>query len=334
MTKTFIIAEVGINHNANLDIAYELIDAATKAGADAIKFQTAIPELVATNLAQKANYQKKTSVPEESQIELIRRIHFPLDVYQGLKLECERRGIIFFSSAFDLVSLTFLENLGQLFHKIPSGEITNLPYLREIAHYKKPIFLSTGMSTMKEIETAISVLEKGGMPRKKITVMHCNTEYPTPMIDVNLLAMRTIGEVFDIAVGYSDHTEGVEVSIAAVALGACTIEKHLTLDRNLPGPDHKASIEPQQFEIMVNSIRNIENALGNTTKQPSPSELQNIMICRRSIVAASPIKAGEEFTSKNIIAKRPGNGLSPMLWDDVIGKKASRNFDTDELIDI
>jgi N,N'-diacetyllegionaminate synthase len=190
------------------------------------------------------------------------------------------------------------------------------------------------MSTMKEIETAISVLEKGGMPRKKITVMHCNTEYPTPMIDVNLLAMRTIGEVFDIAVGYSDHTEGVEVSIAAVALGACTIEKHLTLDRNLPGPDHKASIEPQQFEIMVNSIRNIENALGNTTKQPSPSELQNIMICRRSIVAASPIKAGEEFTSKNIIAKRPGNGLSPMLWDDVIGKKASRNFDTDELIDI
>ncbi len=334
MSKTFIIAEVGVNHNADLDMAHRLIDAAVAAGADAIKFQTAIPELVATNLAQKAGYQKNTSGAEESQLEMIRRIHFPLDVYEGLKLRCESKGIMFFSSAFDMVSLAFLEKLGQPCHKVPSGEITNLPYLREIGRYGKPVILSTGMATMEEISDAIAVLEKEGLPRKRITVLHCNTEYPTPMQDVNLRAMRTIAETFDVVVGYSDHTAGIEVSVAAVALGACVIEKHLTLDRNLPGPDHEASLEPHQFQAMVSAIRNIEQALGDAAKQPSPSELRNKPIVRRSLVAAVAIKAGEKFTAENVVAKRPGSGLSPMRWDEVIGRPAPRDFEADEFISL
>jgi N,N'-diacetyllegionaminate synthase len=332
MSKTFIIAEVGVNHNAVLDMAHRLIDAAVVAGADAIKFQTAIPELVATNLAQKAGYQKMTSGTEESQLEMIRRIHFPLDVYEGLKQRCESKGILFFSSAFDMVSLAFLAKLGQTLHKVPSGEITNLPYLRAIGSYGRPVILSTGMATMDEIKDAIAVLEKEGLPRKKITVLHCNTEYPTPMQDVNLRAMRTIAEAFDVAVGYSDHTDGIEVSVAAVALGACVIEKHLTLDCNLPGPDHKASLEPHQFQAMVNAIRNIELAIGDAAKQPSPSELRNKPLARRSLVAATSIKVGETFTTHNVVAKRPGTGLSPMRWDDVIGHPAPRDFEPDEFI--
>jgi N,N'-diacetyllegionaminate synthase len=334
MRKTFIIAEVGVNHNAVLGMAHELIDAALVAGADAIKFQTAIPELVATNLAQKASYQKMTSGTEESQLEMIRRIHFPLDVYEGLKQRCESKGILFFSSAFDMVSLGFLEKLGQTLHKVPSGEITNLPYLRAIGSYGRPVILSTGMATMDEIKDAIAVLEKEGLPRKKITVLHCNSEYPTPMQDVNLSAMRTIAEAFDVAVGYSDHTDGIEVSVAAVALGACVIEKHLTLDCNLPGPDHKASLEPQQFQAMVSAIRNIELALGDAAKQPSPSELRNKPIARRSLVAATSIKVGEAFTINNVVAKRPGTGLSPMRWDEVIGHPAPRDFEPDEFISL
>lgn len=334
MNKTFIIAEVGVNHNADLNMAHCLIDAAVSAGADAIKFQTAIPELVATAQAQKADYQVKTTNVEESQLEMIGRIHFPLDVYEGLKSRCESRGIMFSSSAFDMVSLEFLERLGQPFHKVPSGEITNLPYLRMIGRYGKPVILSTGMSYMNEIGDAIAVLEGEGLPRDRITILHCNTEYPTPMEDVNLRAMNAIGKNFDVAVGYSDHTDGIEVSIAAVALGASVIEKHLTLDRSLPGPDHKASLEPDQFHIMVDAIRNVERALGSPIKQPSPSEKGNLVIARRSIVAAKSIKAGEKFTAENIVAKRPCAGISPMRWDEVIGSLAPRDFLVDEHISL
>lgn len=334
MSRTFIIAEVGVNHNADLEMADKLIDAAVAAGADAIKFQTAIPELVATGFAQKASYQKQTSGADESQLEMIRKIHFPLDVYKGLKENCERKGIMFFSSAFDMTSLAFLETLGQFCHKVPSGEITNLPYLREIGRYGKPVILSTGMANMGEIEAAIGVLDAAGLSRDRITVLHCNTEYPTPMQDVNLRAMQTIASAFDVAVGYSDHTEGIEVAVAAVALGACMIEKHLTLDRNLPGPDHQASLEPDQFRAMVAAIRNIERALGSAVKRPSPSEIRNAPIARRSLVAAVPIKAGEKFTAANVLAKRPSTGISPMRWDDVIGRVAPRDFDADEFISL
>lgn len=332
MAKTFIIAEVGVNHNASIDMAYQLIDVAIAAGADAIKFQTAIPELVATGFAQKAGYQKHTSGAEESQLEMIRKLHFPLEVYPILKKACEEKGIVFFSTAFDMTSLAFLESLGQDFHKVPSGEITNLPYLRAIGSYGRPVILSTGMANMEEIEAALSALQEAGAKRADITVLHCNTEYPTPMQDVNLLAMQAIADRFDVAVGYSDHTAGIEVSIAAVALGACMIEKHLTLDCNLPGPDHKASLEPQPFRDMVSAIRNIEQALGTAVKAPSPSELPNKPIARRSLVAARAIKAGEPFTADNVIAKRPGSGISPMRWDEVIGCVARRDFEPDEFI--
>ena len=242
MKRTFIIAEIGINHNADLDMANKLIEEAVLAGADAVKFQTAIPELVATGYAQKAEYQKQTSGSDESQLEMIKKFHFPLELYRGLKKTCEDKGIIFFSSAFDMKSLSFLKELGQAYHKIPSGEITNLCYLRQIGNSGKPIILSTGMATLGEIEAAIEVLEHAGMPRANLTVLHCTTEYPTPMIEVNLRAMQSIHEAFGVAVGYSDHTLGIEVAIAAVAMGATVIEKHFTLDRNLPGPDHQASL--------------------------------------------------------------------------------------------
>lgn len=334
MSRTFIIAEVGVNHNANLEMAHKLIDAAIAAGADAIKFQTAIPELVATSFAQKAGYQKQASGADESQLEMIRKMHFPLDVYPVLKAACETKGVIFFSTAFDMTSLAFLQDLGQHLHKVPSGEITNLPYLRAIGGYGRPVILSTGMATMEEVEAALHVLEQAGTRRTDITVLHCNTEYPTPMQDVNLRAMQTIANQFGVAVGYSDHTAGIEVSVAAVALGACMIEKHLTLDCNLPGPDHQASLEPGPFRDMVAAIRNIEQALGGANKAPSPSELRNKPIARRSLVAARAIKAGEVFTANNVVAKRPGTGISPMHWDEVIGTAAPRDFELDEFISL
>ena len=334
MSRTFIIAEAGVNHNADLDMAHRLIDAAVDSGADAIKFQTAIPNLVATNLAQKAIYQNKTSDAGESQLEMIRRIHFPLDAYDGLKLRCESKGIIFLSSAFDLVSLAYLEKLGLPYHKVPSGEITNLPYLREIGRYGRPVILSTGMATMEEIKASIASLEEGGLPRKQITVLHCTTEYPTPMGEVNLRAMQSIQSTFSIAVGYSDHTQGIEVAIAAVAMGATVIEKHFTLDRKLPGPDHKASLEPKELTAMVAAIRNIETALGDGIKRPTPSEARNKPVVRRSLVASRAIIAGEAFTADNITAKRPESGISPMRWDAVIGKEALHDFAPDEIIDI
>lgn len=334
MTNTFIIAEAGVNHNAELNLAYQLIDAAVLAGADAVKFQTAIPGLVATGFAQKASYQKDTTGAGESQLEMISKIHFPLGAYKPIKAYCDEKKIIFFSTAFDLVSLEYLENLGQPYHKIPSGEITNLPYLRQLARYGKPVFLSTGMSTLDEIEAALEVLEQAGTSRDRITVLHCNTEYPTPMADVNLRAMLTIRDAFGVAVGYSDHTAGIEVAIAAVALGATVIEKHFTLDRKLPGPDHKASLEPDELRAMVEAIRNIEQALGDGIKRPSASEAKNIPIARKSLVAARAIRAGECFSEMNLAVKRPGTGLSPMRWGEVLGRKALRDFAPDELIEL
>lgn len=334
MDRTFIIAEAGVNHNADLGLARGLIDAAAVAGADAVKFQTAIPELVVTRYAQKADYQKETSRADESQLEMIRKILFPLETHRELKAYCEERGVIFFSTAFDPVSLDFLETLGQPYHKIPSGEITNLPYLRQVGAYRRPTILSTGMSTLGEIEAALEVLEQSGTNRERITVLHCNTEYPTPMTDVNLRAMQTIREAFGVRVGYSDHTAGIEVSLAAVALGATMIEKHFTLDRQLPGPDHKASLEPDELKAMVSAIRNIELAMGNGIKRPSSSESRNKDIARRSLVAAHPIRAGDVFSAANLTAKRPGSGLSPMRWDEVMGRKAPRDFLPDEMIEL
>ena len=333
-SKIFIIAEVGVNHNADLDLAFKLVDVAVEAGADAVKFQTAIPELVTTGYAQKAAYQKETSGTTESQLDMIRKIHLPLEAYVSIKEYCVEKDIVFFSTAFDLVSLKFLEDLGQPYHKVPSGEITNLLYLRQIGSYGKPVILSTGMSTVEEIGAALNVLERAGTPRDHITVLHCNTEYPTPMTDVNLRAMLSLRDIFGVAVGYSDHTAGIEVSIAAVALGATVIEKHFTLDRNLPGPDHKASLEPDELNALVAAIRNIEQALGDSIKRPSPSETKNIAVGRRSLVAACAIQAGEVFSESNLVAKRPGIGLSPMLWDEVLGRKAPRDFAPDELIEL
>lgn len=334
MSKTFIIAEVGVNHNADLNLAYQLIDVAVDAKVDAVKFQTAIPELVVTGYAPKASYQLVTSEPKENQLAMIRKLHFSFDAYSLIKDYCSKRGVIFFSTAFDSVSLEFLNSLGQNYHKIPSGEITNLPYLRQLGGYSKPTILSTGMATMGEIEAAIHVLELAGTPRNQITALHCTTEYPTPMVEVNLRAMQSIKAAFDVAVGYSDHTSGIEVAIAAVAMGASVIEKHFTLDRNLPGPDHKASLEPDELKAMVAAIRNIEVALGDGVKRATPSEYKNQAIARKSLVASRIIKAGEVFNADNITAKRPGTGICPMRWDEVVGRTALRGFAEDELIEI
>ena len=334
MTKTFIIAEVGVNHNADLGLAFKLIDVAISAGVDAVKFQAAIPDLVVTSYARKADYQKETSGSGESQLEMIRRIHFPLEVCELIKAYCDEKNIIFLSTAFDLVSLAYLENIGLPYHKVPSGEITNLPYLRQMASYVKPVILSTGMATLGEIEAAIEVFEQAGLSRTNISVLHCTTEYPTPMAEVNLRAMQSIQAALGVAVGYSDHTKGIEVATAAVAMGAKVIEKHFTLDRNLPGPDHQASLEPAELKAMVSAIRNIEVALGDGIKRLTPSETRNRPIARKSLVASQVIQAGEVFTMQNVTTKRPGTGISPMRWDEVIGHVAPRNFDADELIEL
>ncbi|QDD13366.1 N-acetylneuraminate synthase [Candidatus Methylopumilus rimovensis] len=333
-TKAILIAEAGVNHNGDINLAKQLIDVAAAAGADFVKFQTFKTNLLVTQAAKKAQYQiinsKKKEVQYEmlSKLELTERIHFELKDYSKLQ------GIGFLSSAFDLESLEFLEYLGQKIFKVPSGEITNLPYLRHIGGLKKEIILSTGMSFLNEIKNAIEILEDAGTSREKITVLHCTSEYPAPMQDLNLRAMQTIESSFGVNVGYSDHSEGIEVALAAVAMGAKIIEKHFTIDRNLPGPDHKASLEPLELKAMVCAIRNIELALGSNIKRPSISELKNLPFVRKSIVAAKEIKSGELFTTSNITVKRPGTGVSPMLWDIVIGKKALRDFNQDELIEI
>ncbi len=316
--KVIIIAEAGVNHNGSYDLAVRMVDEAKRAGADYVKFQTAKPELVISTFAPKAAYQKETTGEAESQLEMCKAIHLPLTDYRPLKDYCDKVGIGFMSTPFDLVSIDVLEPLDMDYYKIPSGEITNLPYLRKIASKHRPVIMSTGMCEMQEIEEAIRVLERGGVDRQHITILHCSTEYPTPMRDVNLRAMQTIGKQLCVAVGYSDHTRGIEVPIAAVALGATVIEKHFTLDKTMPGPDHKASLEPDDLKAMVDAVRNVELALGKGEK---------------SIVAARDIKKGAILTEENITTQRPGSGISPMEWDSVIGTKAVRDFVYDELIE-
>ena len=330
--QTLIIAEAGVNHNGELELAKKLIDAAAAAGADLVKFQTFNADRLVTRSASKADYQITYTDENESQYEMLRRLEISVEMHEELILHCGIRKIGFFSTGFDVESIDLLARLGQNRFKIPSGEITNLPYLRYIGRLGKPVILSTGMADMEEIKAAIDVLEKVNISRSDITVLHCTTEYPTPMVEVNLKAMQSIQTAFDVAVGYSDHTAGIEVSIAAVAMGASVIEKHFTIDRTLPGPDHKASLEPEELTAMVTAIRNIEAALGNGIKRPTPSEEKNKIVARKSLVANRLIKEGEVFSALNITTKRPGNGLSPMMWDNVIGQTATREFAEDELI--
>ncbi len=329
---TLIIAEAGVNHNGDYSIAKKMITAAFEAGADIVKFQTARPELVISKFAQKADYQKETTGNTETQLEMCKKIHLPLSAYKDLMAACSEIGIGFLSTPFDLESIDVLHEIGMRQWKIPSGEITNYPYLVKIANYQEPIILSTGMCTVQEVQEALNVLNVHGA--RDITLLHCTTEYPAPYEDVNLRAMISMRSRFDLSVGYSDHTQGIEVPIAAVALGATLIEKHFTLDRNMEGPDHKASLEPHEFKEMIKAIRHIEIALGDGVKQPAASEVKNIAVARKSVVAARDIQAGETFTEANIAAKRPGNGISPMLWLDVLGKAAKRDFLADELIEL
>lgn len=333
--RTLVIAEAGVNHNGDLELAKKLIAVAAEAGADLVKFQTFVTASNISRSAPKAEYQKGATDPEESQYEMVRKLELSNDDHLALIEECKNRKIGFFSTAFDATSIDMLNDLSASdYVKVPSGELTNLPYLRYLTRHGKHVLLSTGMANLGEIEAAINVVEQAGTPRKKITVLHCTTEYPTPMEDVNLRAMVNIGKAFGVSVGYSDHTPGIEVPIAAVALGATVIEKHFTLDRTLPGPDHRASLEPDELKAMVQGIRNIEKALGDGIKRPSPSELKNKPIARKSLVAARSIKAGEVFSEENLMAKRPGTGISPMQWDEVIGRTAPRDFSEDELIEL
>ena len=332
--RVLIIAEAGVNHNGNLSLAKELIDAAATAGADVVKFQTFRASEMVTKAASKAAYQVKEDDSKESQHEMLKKLELSKASHFELMKHCKDRDIKFLSSAFDIPSIDFLVSLGQDCFKIPSGEITNLPYLRHIGRLGREIILSSGMSTMKEVEEAIYALEFAGTPRNLITVMHCTTEYPAPINEVNLNAMLTIKNALGVAIGYSDHTQGFEVSIAAVAMGAKVIEKHFTMSRNSPGPDHKASLEPFELKQMIASIRNVELALGNGIKCPSPSEISNIKVARKSIVAKVPINSGELMTAENLTTRRPGIGISPMRWVEVLGKIAPRDFLADELIDI
>lgn len=328
--KVFIIAEAGVNHNGDINIAYKMIDKAVEAKVDAIKFQTFKSEKLVSKFANKAEYQKKTTGKEESQLEMIRKLELNFREFEELNNYCKHKKIMFLSTGFDSESIQFLNGLGMEIFKIPSGELNNLPYLIEIAKLNKKVIISTGMSNIEEIGTALEILKKYGT--KEISVLHCNTEYPTPMKDVNLLAMHTIKNKFDVEVGYSDHTIGVEVPIAAVALGARVIEKHFTLDNNMEGPDHKASIESEELKELVKKIRNTEMALGSSNKIVTESEKKNKEIARRSIVAKTDIKIGEIFSEKNITVKRPGNGIGPENWFKVIGKIAKSNFVEDEQI--
>lgn len=329
--RVYVIAEAGVNHNGDLAMAKQLIDVAIKAGADAVKFQTFIAEHIASRQAAKAEYQKASTEPEETQLAMLKRLELSHSDHRALIAYCGDR-IQFLSTAFDLESVRFLMELNLPMFKIPSGEITNLPYLRMIGGADKPVVLSTGMATLSEVEAAVDALEAEGLKRQDLTILHCNTEYPTPFSDVNLRAMCSLGAAFGVLVGYSDHTPGITVAIAAVALGASIIEKHFTLDRNLPGPDHQASLEPDELVALVRAVRDTETALGDGIKRPTKSESKNKEIARKSIVAARPIRMGEAFQEDNITVKRPGTGLSPMEWDNVLGQPAPRDFAPDELI--
>jgi N,N'-diacetyllegionaminate synthase len=329
---TLVIAEAGVNHNGSLDLACQLIDIAADAGADLVKFQTFSASRQTTRTARKADYQSVATGADETQQAMLQRLELSEDAHRLLIAHCATRGIGFFSTGFDTECIDLLVGLGMDRFKIPSGEITNLPYLRHVGRLCRPVILSTGMATLGEIDAAITVLEQAGTPRTQITVLHCNTDYPTPMDEVNLRAMCSIAQVFGVRVGYSDHTTGIEVPIAAVALGACVIEKHFTVSRQLPGPDHSASLEPAELKAMVSAIRNIERALGDGVKRPTPGELKNRPIARKSLVARQPIAAGEAYSADNLTAKRPGTGISPMRWDEVIGLPAPRAVAADELI--
>jgi len=334
MSKTFIIAEAGVNHNGSIELAFKLIDAAKDAGVDAVKFQSFKADKLVSSKADKAEYQKKTTSASESQYEMIKKLELSVDDHKKLIAYCNKIDIQFLSSPFDLESIDLLNELGLEIFKIPSGEITNLPYLRKIGKLNKNIILSTGMADLGEIEDALDVFISNGTMKENITVLQCNTEYPTPYEDVNLKAMITIKNAFGVSVGFSDHTPGIEIPIAAVALGAEVIEKHFTLDKKMDGPDHKASLEPTELKQMVSAIRNIEKALGSGLKKPSNSELKNKPIARKSLVAIKDIKNGEIFTEENIGIKRPGNGISPMRWEEVIGNTARRDFELDDLIEL
>lgn len=329
-----IIAEAGVNHNGDYELAKQLVIKAKEAGVDYVKFQTAKPELVISKFAEMAEYQKENTGKVESQLEMCKKIHLKLEDYKPLKAFCEEIGVKFISTPFDLVSIDVLEELDMDFWKIPSGEVTNYPYLVKIAKTHRPVIMSTGMCEIYEIRDALKILLDNGLTKEQISLLHCNTEYPTPYQDVNLKAMYDLINEFGLRTGYSDHTVGIEVPIAAVAMGAEIIEKHFTLDHNMPGPDHKASLEPNELKQMVTSIRNIEQALGDGKKHVSNSERKNIVIARKSIIASRDIKKGEVFTEENLTVKRPGNGISPIRWNEIIGKTAKRDFIEDELIEI
>ena len=330
--KTLIIAEAGVNHNGDMALARSLIDAAADAGADLVKFQTFQADRLVTAQAAKAQYQVGAANPQETQHAMLRKLELSEPMHKELIAHCKDRDIGFFSTGFDIASLDLLKGLGQTLFKVPSGEITNLPYLKHIGQWRLPVILSTGMARLGEIEDALEVLVKAGTPLDQVTVLHCTTQYPTPMADVNLRAMTAIGSAFGVAYGYSDHTQGIEVATAAVALGASVIEKHFTISRDLPGPDHQASLEPAELAAMVKAIRNIEIALGDGVKKPSQGEVGNISAARKSLVARTRISKGTRFSPDNVDIKRPGTGLSPMLWDQVIGQTASRDFEPDDLI--
>ena len=334
MNHTIIIAEAGVNHNGSIEMARKMVEVAGECGVDYIKFQTFRAEKIANKFAAQAEYQKRNLHQDSSQLKMLKRLELSDADFSDLKEFCDLTGVKFMSTPFDLESIDFLGRLGMDYMKVPSGEITNLPYLRKIATKRIPVIMSTGMCRLGEIENALDVLYDGGLTTDEIMLLHCNTEYPTPMADVNLLAMQTLRAAFGTKVGYSDHTRGIEVPVAAVALGATVIEKHFTLDKTLPGPDHVASLDPAELKAMVDAIRNIERALGSPVKRVSPSERKNIAVARKSIVAAGDIRAGEIFTEENLTVKRPGCGVSPMLWDSVIGRKAIRDFAADELIEL
>ena len=333
MKRTLIIAEAGVNHNGSIELAKKLIDAASNAGVDYVKFQTFNSKKLVSKNAKKASYQiNNTKIKSESQLEMLERLELSKDDHLELIKYCDLKKIKFLSTAFDLESIDFLNNLNIDLFKIPSGEITNLPYLRKIGSLNKPIIISTGMADIQEIQDALNIILNSGAKINDITILHCNTEYPTPMRDVNLNAMNTIRDIFNVSVGYSDHTLGIEIPIAAVSLGASVIEKHFTLDKSMEGPDHKASLEPDELKEMVKAIRNIEKAMGHGRKEPSNSEIKNKEIARKSIVAKRKIFIGDLLTDENITIKRPGNGISPMKWDIIKGTKANRNYQEDDLI--
>lgn len=331
--STVIIAEAGVNHNGDIAVAKKMIDCAKDCGADIVKFQTGLPHNVISKYAPKADYQKRnTQNSDDNQLSMAEGIAFTYEVFDELKTYCDQIGIEFLSTPFDIGSIDYLHGIGVRKWKIPSGEITNLPYLEHIGLLREPVILSTGMADINEVEVALSILRRNGA--NDITLLHCTTDYPTSYDDVNLKAMLTMKERFKVNVGYSDHTLGIEIPVAAVSMGACIIEKHFTLSRNMPGPDHKASLEPDELKSMIISIRNVERALGNGEKKPVDAELSNISVARKSIVARKNIKKGEIFTPDNITTKRPGTGLSPMKWYEVIGTEAIRDFNEDELIEV